>query len=72
LVAPSRFLVKNGQIAVQDAQKPREVMLFNDLMVIAKPDGGEKFKLLNMIAFEVIVVKGGQEDEKGMSCRVDR
>lgn len=65
MVAPSRFLIKNGQLAVQDAQKPREVMLFNDLMVIAKPDGNEKFKLLNMIAFEVIVVKGGKEDEKG-------
>ncbi|KAJ3307215.1 Myosin 10A, isoform D [Kappamyces sp. JEL0829] len=58
LVAPSRFLVKSGTVLMHNAQgvrKPREVYLFNDMIIIAKPEG-DKYKLLNMAAFDVITI----------------
>ncbi|KAI8907800.1 hypothetical protein EDD86DRAFT_208149 [Gorgonomyces haynaldii] len=54
IVAPSRSLVKSGQIDMFNAQKEkkkREVYLFNDMLVVAKQDG-EKYKLLNMCPFD--------------------
>lgn len=65
LVAPSRFLVKNGTVECHNAvgaKKPREVYLFNDMLVIAKPDG-DKYKLLNMAAFDAIYVNEMQGEE---------
>ncbi|KAJ3273942.1 Rho guanine nucleotide exchange factor 4 [Terramyces sp. JEL0728] len=58
LVAPSRSLVKSRSIDAYNAngdRKKREVYLFNDMLVIAKPDG-DKYKLLNMVAFDVLSV----------------
>ncbi|KAJ3260020.1 Rho guanine nucleotide exchange factor 4 [Boothiomyces macroporosus] len=58
LVAPSRSLVKSGSVDANNAhaeRKKREVYLFNDMLVIAKPDG-DKYKLLNMVSFDALSV----------------
>jgi len=47
---------------VQDAQKPREIFMFNDIVVIAKPDG-DKLKLLNLIPFNLLVAKAEDSDK---------
>lgn len=69
LVAPSRSLVKSGSVDANNAhaeRKKREVYLFNDMLVIAKPDG-DKYKLLNMVSFDALSVSLVDAPEDGIS-----
>nr|KAJ3415389.1 Myosin 10A, isoform D [Polyrhizophydium stewartii] len=64
LVAPSRVMIRHGPIDVRGAQqetKRREVFMFNDMLVIAKPEG-EKYKLIQMISFDEIYVNSFHDD----------
>jgi hypothetical protein len=47
---------------VYGERRKREVYVFNDMLVVTKPDG-EKYKLLSMISFDIIAITASPEDE---------
>ncbi|KAH6583550.1 hypothetical protein BASA61_007950 [Batrachochytrium salamandrivorans] len=72
LVAPSRVMVKNGPVDVRNTQnefKPRQVYLFNDMLLIAKPDG-DKYKLMHMIPFDMILVNSSHDTAES-ECQIE-
>ncbi|KAJ3211735.1 Myosin 10A, isoform D [Dinochytrium kinnereticum] len=67
IVAPSRTLKKSGTlntITPQNDSKPREIFLFNDMLIMAKPFGSdhEKLKLVAMVPFDMILINSLPED----------
>ncbi|KAI8833753.1 hypothetical protein BC829DRAFT_407635 [Chytridium lagenaria] len=68
IVAPSRTLKKSGTlntITPQNERKRRDIFLFNDMLLMAKPSGAgdnEKLKLVAMVPFDMILVNSLPED----------
>ncbi|KAJ3334259.1 Myosin 10A, isoform D [Blyttiomyces sp. JEL0837] len=67
IIAPTRLLQKYGPLDLLQPtgeRKKREIYLFNDMLLMAKPQGtdGEKLKLITMVPFDMILVNSPADD----------
>ncbi|KAJ3410974.1 Myosin 10A, isoform D [Chytridiales sp. JEL 0842] len=69
IVTPSRILKKNGtlDLLTNKDRKRREVYLFNDTLLMGKPQGSnnEKLKVVAMVPFDMMLVNSLDDEENG-------
>jgi hypothetical protein len=71
LITPSRVLKKSMQIESFNGngdRRKREVYVFNDMLVVTKPEG-DKYKLLSMISFDTITIHLPKSDFEEASSK---